>query len=502
MCPRRCRRQTDAHDEEDDDASWFRAGRLMSSLFAELVVVAFVTFAVGAVTNQWLMAASLPVLWAIWRFLRLKDGPPVLAFAFTFHWGQIVIGLFYYAATGREPLGMRAPLYGQMVGIGLVCVLTFIVGILIGDYFVSQKLKPRPMQETSVGWSTLLVAYVAILVFRTSLRELAWSNQGLAQGMLAITYIRFALFYLILRRLVKAERYPLAAAFAVVEVALGMTGFFAEFREPLFIAAVVLAEQFDYRRAQHWVSFALVAAVAVFTGVLWIGIRGTVRENFDDRAQFSTTEKLSYTSSLVDTWWKGNGQDKLTSLDEFVDRMWDVYYPALALERVPKVLPHTDGEIMMTALTHIFTPRILVPGKADLESDSLQVRKYSGMAVAGPEQGTTISFGYEIQGYIDYGIPGLFVPVLLYAIFMGAAYRFFLRMIRHRELGVAIVTVIFWMSLYGYNRAWAKMLGLSLTLMVYLGGVTFLIDRYLSSNPNAADDLAARRAAAADSPFY
>src|SRR6185295_3212281 len=127
-----------------------RAGRLMSSLFTELIVVAFVTFAVGTVSNQWLMAASLPVLWAIWRFLRLKDGPPVLAFALTFHWGQIVIGLFYYAATGREPLAMQAPLYGQMVGIGLVCVLTLIVGIVIGDYLVSRKMKPRPMKETSV----------------------------------------------------------------------------------------------------------------------------------------------------------------------------------------------------------------------------------------------------------------------------------------------------------------------------------------------------------------
>jgi hypothetical protein len=163
---------------------------------------------------------------------------------------------------------------------------------------------------------------------------------------------------------------------------------------------------------------------------------------------------------------------------------------------VPEVLPHTNGEMMMVALQHVFTPRILVPGKADVESDSLQVRKYTGIWVAGPDQGTTISFGYEIQGYIDYGVAGLFVPVLLYAIFMGAAYRFFLRTIRHRELAVAIVTVIFWMSLYAYNRSWAKMLGLSLTLMVYLGGVTLLIDRYLASSMDATDDLTARRAAA------
>jgi hypothetical protein len=473
----------------------------MPQLIAELFGVAFATFAVGTLTDQWLMAASLPVFWAIWRFLRLKDGPPVLAFAFTFHWSQVVIGLFYYAATGRQPLGMLAPMYGEMVGIGLVCVLTFIAGILIGDYLVSRKMKPQPMRETSVGWSTLLVVYVAILVFRTSLRDFAWSNPGLAQGILAITYIRFALFYLVLRRLVRSERYAAAAGFAIVEVALGMTGFFAEFKEPLFIAAVVLAEQFNYRRLQHWVSFAVVAVAALCIGVLWMGIRGTVRENFDDRAQFTMTEKLNFTSNLAGTWWSGDGQDKLKSLDEFVDRMWDVYYPALALARVPEVLPHTNGDMMMVALQHVFTPRILVPGKADIESDSLQVRKYTGINVAGTDQGTTISFGYEIQGYIDYGIPGLFVPVFLYAAFMGAAYRFFLRTIRHRELGVAIVTVIFWMSLYAYNRSWATMLGRSLTLMVYLGGVTLLIDRYLASSMDATDELEAQRGVAPVADF-
>jgi hypothetical protein len=471
---------------------------------AELFLVVFVSFVVGTLTNQWLLAASLPVLWAVWKFMRLEDGPPVLVFALTFHWGQVAIGLFYYALTGREPLGMLAPRYADMVLIGLGCVLTFVAGIRLGDLLVRRKLKPQPPLETSLGWGSLLVFYVAILAFRGSLRDFAWEIPQLAQGILAITYIRFALFYLILRRLVKAEKYAMAAGFAIVEVALGMTGFFAEFREPLFIAAVVLAEQFDYRRTRHWLAFAVVAMVAMFAGVLWIGIRGTVRESYDDRAKFTMSEKLSYTSGLAGTWWSGNSDDKVGSMDAFVDRMWDVYYPALALDRVPRILPHTDGDMMMTALTHVFTPRLLVPNKADVESDSLQVRKYSGMMVAGAEQGTTISFGYEIQGYIDYGIPGLFVPVFVYAVFMGAAYRFFLSAIRHRELGVAVVTVIFWMSLYAYNRSWAKMLGLSVTLLVYLGGVTFLIDRYLSSGSKDADDRAAQRAAglAADSRTY
>jgi len=464
----------------------------------ELFIVAFVTVLVGGLTDQWLMAASLPLLWMIWRFLRLEAGPPVLAFAMTYHWGQNVIGLYYYWLTGRKPLGMQAEMYTGMVVLGLVSIGVIVLGILLGDAFVARKLKPRPTREIALSWSNLLVFYFALLAFRGTLRDYAWNiSPGLTQGVLAITYIRFALFYLILRRLVYIRQWSYAAAFVGLELVMGMIGYFAEFREPLFIAIVVVAEQFEYRRASHWVSLATVTAVMGLAGVLWIGIRSPLREYSDQLATMSVGDRIDYSATLAQNWFNSSAENKLDAVDTFVDRMWDVYYPALALARVPSVVPHTDGSIMTAALQHVLTPRILVPDKQDLESDSLQVRRYSGVFVAGPEQNTTISFGYPIQSYIDYGVPVMFVPIFLYGLFMGMAYRLLLRVLVHREISVAVVTVIFWMSLYAANKSWAKMIGLSMTLLVYLGGFTFLIDRYLSSSAEALDELERAAAAAA-----
>jgi hypothetical protein len=465
----------------------------------QVFVVLFVAVLVGALTDQWLMASSLPVLWAIWRFLRLEGGPPVLAFALTYHWGQNVVGLFYYWLTGRRPLGMEAEFYVQMVVISLICVAILIAGIVVGDALVARMMKPRPTREIALSWANLLVFYFALLAFRGTLRDYAWNiSAGLTQGVLAITYIRFALFYLILRRLVYLRRWPYAAGFVLLELTLGMIGYFAEFREPLFIAVVVVAEQFDYRRASHWISLSTVGVVMLLTGVLWIGIRSPLREHSSELATLSVSERIDYSSNLAQAWINGSNENKLEAVDTFIDRMWDIYYPALALARVPKVVSHTDGAIMTTALRHVLTPRILVPDKQDVESDSLQVRRFAGIYVAGPEQNTTISFGYPIQSYIDYGIPGMFAPVLLFAIFMGAAYRFLLRMLVHREVSVSVVTVIFWMSLYAANKSWAKLIGLSLTLLVYLGGFTFLIDRYLASSADALDELQRTAARVAD----
>src|SRR6202011_1803832 len=125
----------------------------------EVFVVVFASVLVGALTDQWLMAGSLPVLWAIWKFLRLEAGPPVLAFAMTYHWGQNVVGLFYYWLTGRRPLGMQAALYEEMVVLSLICVCIIVAGIVIGDAVMARMVKPRPTREVALSWGTLLVFY-------------------------------------------------------------------------------------------------------------------------------------------------------------------------------------------------------------------------------------------------------------------------------------------------------------------------------------------------------
>jgi hypothetical protein len=162
-----------------------------------------------------------------------------------------------------------------------------------------------------------------------------------------------------------------------------------------------------------------------------------------------------------------------------VDRLWAIKYPAMALERVPLVVPHTDGQIMRDALVHIVTPRFLNPDKPDLISDSELVRKYAGAAVAGSESNTSIAFGNAAESYVDYGLPWMFVPIVIFGFLIGASYQMWLSVIHHRELAIAVTTVIFWLSLYLFERSWAKNLGLTITLMVYLGGFVYLIDQWL-----------------------
>jgi hypothetical protein len=114
-----------------------------------------------------------------------------------------------------------------------------------------------------------------------------------------------------------------------------------------------------------------------------------------------------------------------------------------------------------------------------LQSDSEKVRKYSGVMVAGLEQNTTIAFGYASEAYVDFGVPLMFLPVLVFGLIVGGLYAYFSSAIRHRDLCVAFTTVTFWTSIYLFERSWAMMLGSTLGMVVYLGLPTVLLDRVL-----------------------
>jgi len=239
-------------------------------------------------------------------------------------------------------------------------------------------------------------------------------------------------------------------------------------------------EAFDRRKGRHWLALSTLAAVMALSGVMWMGIRTDYRRDFVNEVfAESRAARLERVLSLSFAWLALDLDARISTMDFFADRLWAVYYPALAVSRVPSVLPHENGALLGTAVWHLLTPRLFFPEKKVLESDSEMVREYSGVWVAGADEGTSIAFGYAAESYVDFGVPLMFIPVFVYGLWLGMAYRWFVQKIQIRELAVALVTVVFWLSLYLFERSWIKTLGLSVTLMIYLGAAIILLDRML-----------------------
>ena len=170
----------------------------------------------------------------------------MLALAFTLQWVTVCIGLFYVAITGRPLQATLASDYQPMVLIGLGCLLALMAGLLFGQALI-RRLKPmtgvRPAY--ALTFKSLVIAYVVGTFLAGGVQQLAWSFPTITQAIIAISFLRLGLLYLVLRRLVANDQWALMAGVLVFEIGLGFTGFHAGFREPLIVAVLAFLERFE-----------------------------------------------------------------------------------------------------------------------------------------------------------------------------------------------------------------------------------------------------------------
>jgi hypothetical protein len=449
-----------------------------------MIAAALLLIAVTYVFGSWLAGLATAALILLWKLFRTVPGPPVIQMAFTFQWVQVTVGLYYHGLTGAMLPAIESADWQRMMLLGLGCVMAMAFGVRGGMTLVNRMWPDEPStgSDEVFDWRTLIAAYVGAIATAGAIHELAWQYTGLTQAILALSFSRLAVLFLMLRRLASPVfQWQWIGVLLAIETLLGFTGYFAGFREPLIMAAIATLEIFDSRNARHWALAGLLVLVLGASSLVWMGVRTEYRQEYDSELlSTSRAARLERMQELASGWLKEDTYERLQDMNKLIDRIWAIHYPALALDRVPGFLPHTDGEILGGALRHIVTPRVLFPDKPDLPSDSEMVRKYSGVWVAGAEENTSIAFGYVAESYVDFGVPLMFVPSLLFGMAMGAFHRVLLRTLYHREIAIPLLTVIFWLALYLFERSWIKTLGMTLTMTVYLGGVGYLIDQYLT----------------------
>ena len=433
-------------------------------------------------TGYWVAGLAVAVLLLVWALLGSGEGPPVLALALTYQWMQVTIGIFYSALTGVELEAFYTTDWQRMVLIGLAWITCLAVAIFYGIVLTRRRVGPPDHAPASaLNNKILYAAYAGSLLLTGVVQEIAWNYSSFTQAILAITYAHLGLLFVMTRRFTRPVfQWEKLIGVMALEVAMGFTGYFAGFREPLVMGAIAIFEVFNRRDIRHWAFAAGLAGILGISSLVWVSVRGQVRQEIDDDVLSSSrVERFDRVRTLSSGLLTQGPSDYADASNLLIDRLWAIKYPAMALERVPFLIPHTEGQILKDALVHIVTPRFLYPEKPELVSDSELVRKYAGAQVAGAESNTSIAFGYAAESYVDYGLPWMFLPAIIFGLLVGVTYQMWTSIIQHRDLAVALTTVLYWLTLYLFERSWAKMLGLSITLMVYLGGLVYLVDQWL-----------------------
>ena len=436
------------------------------SIFSPLLLVGWFLCLVLTATDQWLLGPSLFVLLIGWRIIPRKGEAPVVAAAFAFQWLQVTLALFYMAIIGRRITEMKID-YQPIVLVSLASIAAYFGGYLILRARRGDSDRTQQFVNDKLSLSFVALSYVATIGISALLLRIAWLFPAITQLLFVLSFTRYALLYLLVVRLLNpTARWGLVFLVLGAELAMGFGGYFASFKDSLIFIGLAIVVSRKPKRLMSWVALIAVVTVAFSAGLAWTAIKGAVRKEYSSTS--NTTERLQRAMSVLIPAIEHPVVPWGEQVDHMVSRIWQVYYPALALKHVPAFVPHENGKILMGALSNTLKPRIFFPDKGILASESELVKKYAGVRVAGRESNTSIAFGYVAESYVDYGWPGLLVPIFLFGCVLGLADRLLPEFIRNPDLLQSVRVVVFWSAMASFEASWVFMIGTFVSLYVTL----------------------------------
>jgi hypothetical protein len=394
-------------------------------------LVLLLTLAAAALSPDHLLVfvLGLELVVAI-RFLWPVTDAPVLLLPFGLQWLQVAMKPIETALSGQplDELGQ----FGQPLSAAAWLSAGGMAAFGFGLWLASRRRKVNWIETLSrdaARWNPTLVLQMSIgLILAGAAFAFATPRVGSAyQLLLALSRLDgVGLFVLAYWCFKTGRRLWVLAVATAVEVVLGFTGFFADFRETFFVLLVAAAAALPRLNLRSFAVVGGVFAALVVATVFWSSIKGDYRDflnqgSHEQVVDRSLSERLSYVGEAADRFNDNQFQKGLRAL---ADRISYIDYLAETMKYVPEVKQHENGRLIKAALTNMVMPRILFPDKPPTPNDVDITNRYTGLNIrAGAYQGTSISIGYLGELYIDYGVVGAILGSFVIGAAGGLAYR-------------------------------------------------------------------------------
>ena len=365
---------------------------------------------------------ALPV--AVW-LLGGRQAYRVLLWVIAINWLQVIGDIASAELTGSVLSdGSLGPYRVEAILWSLCAILTLALGMRFGTQlggwlfrsFVHADSGSPAVAQRVVRLDRVMLCYFASLVVTQMLGAVAASIPALAQPVLALRLIKFVCIYLIAAKVFESGRgYGWLTVVSLVELVTGVTGFFASYKEPFFIILIAFASSHRPVSARTWI-FNMAAVVAV----VWVSLFWTVvkKEYRSHVASYPFEQRLEWMAErfFVDSI------DYRSALVTLFQRIGYTEFYAMALRREDNGSIPRDFHFYASAVQHVLTPRILFPDKAALD-DSKLTTALLGIRIS---QDTSIGVGYVAQAQVDFGFPGLLLPILSIGVIIGWAAKYFM----------------------------------------------------------------------------
>lgn len=416
----------------------------------------------------------------VWR----TGEPPILFFGVSLQWLQIsmkvfqsdLLGITVAANFGSDTIATA--IWLSLAGLVLLCL-----GINWGiKRFVRPTLTNVARDIERLSIKRLSYAYVVFLLLSMLLPDFLFSVQQIRQFILSFLKMKEGIIYLIALAIIVKKKNPFYLFIVVlVEVIVGITGYFSGFKTIFFILIVAMLTISSRVNLKTLINLGALIAPLLVLALAWTEIKteyrtflnlGTGQQivgvSFEDRLDKAVNLMLNIESEQL-PYAAFQLSERVSYIGMFAD----------VLRYVPASVPHEHGTLVWNAIKHVLLPRLFYPDKPMLLPDSQLTMQYTGLHLASSEEGTCISMGYMPELYIDFGSWLMFLPILLLGYLFGFIYSYILSHSKPAIFGfMCIIPVL--VGVYQYEISLIKLLGG--TLMSFIVVLVFL--KYLSQPLN------------------
>jgi hypothetical protein len=410
----------------------------------EWIVAIFAAVAISMLSASPLIGLSIVGAYLVaLRLLWQSTESQALVFALSYQWIQVfasVVQSFLDGASISERLGgEHFEMAAVLSGLGLVF---WAIGIKLAIF----NQATFPMESLAAGLRSiklkkLNIAWVAFTILNLGLTQIGGVISGISQAISALLILKWLIVFLIFQRWMVLKEGGMVVLFVfLIEVGVGMTGFFSSFKMVFFVC-LTAASGVTLLSGKLSNFSGLLAVLLMFVLLIWQGIKGSYREflNQGERSQAVSVSLVERVKWLGTNIIMLNGESLAEGWTSGLRRVVYIEYFGHSIKYVPAMVPHTTGQLWWEAVKHPLTPRMLFPNKSAIH-DSDRTNAFTGQVVAGYEEGTSVSIGYIGESYIDFGKFLMFAPILLWGGVVGLCYKVLRRNAPHPILGSGLAS--------------------------------------------------------------
>jgi hypothetical protein len=465
---------TSAAEQAPNSVVWWRRHKL------QLLVAAAAVLWATQTSNPLLTPVAIAILSGISVLLWKPGEPPVLLFACAMQWIQAAAAIFYtnfYGISLTQAFGGAELTQATWLSLAAVLILAVSMRLALGRH----HFPPVELEKLSakVSINNAFAGHVLSFVVGLGAVGLALRIPGLSQALHYIGTVKWVFVFILACAVLEQGRgYFLLAISVVLEVATGLMGFFAGFKEVFFVLLMALLSSSRSLQGRRLAWSISVAVTLVILGSLWTSIKTDYRDFLSQgfRSQEVVVPVEERVGKLQDLMAGFGWKEFTEGFEVLIMRLSYVQYFGLTIVNVPANVPYENGALWLGAVKHTVTPRLFFPDKPIIE-DSERTSFYTGLQVAGAESGTSIGIGYVGESYIDFGPIFMFVPIAILGFLYGLLYRAFVLKARWKLIGTASATSILVFGAYTIETSNIKIVGGNTAAVLFMTVLYLILGR-------------------------